>query len=61
MLTVKNKPQIRRKTFVYHTSDKHLVFKIHKELLKEHNNKKINKMFKKWIKYMNTYFTKGNI
>lgn len=39
---VKDKPQTGRRTFVNHISDKHLVFKIYKELSKEHNNKKRN-------------------
>ena len=46
--------------FVKDTSDKCLLSKIYKELLK-HNNKRMSNLFKKWPRYLNRHLTKEDI
>ena len=43
-----------------HFSDKGLLFRVYKELLKSNNKKEKNSIFK-WAKDLNIYLTKGDI
>ena len=58
-IELKNKPKNGRK-YLQKTSDKVLLTRLYKELLKP-NNKKTNNPIKKWAKDLNRNFIKGDI
>ena len=57
---VKRQPSEWEKIRANETTDKELIFKIHKQLM-QLNTRKMNNPIKKWAKYMNRHFSKEDI
>ena len=57
---VKRQPSEWEKVIANEATEKQLISKIYKQLLKL-NSRKINDPLKKWAKQLNRYFSKGDI